>query len=58
MARQPKRNLLMPDDLWLKIVDRAKKRSTTASDVIRTACEKYLQALEKAEQAQKAPQNG
>ena len=55
MAAQQKRwNLFLPPQLLADVKALAAKKNTTASEVVRTACEKYLAAVKKAEEARAA----
>lgn len=47
-------NLFLPDDLMAQIKQLAEKKDISAADVVRTACEKYLAAVKRAEEAAKA----
>ena len=41
----------MPEDLLTQVKALADRKNVAASDVVRTACEKYLAAVKKAEEA-------
>lgn len=49
-------NLFMPEDLLEQIKALADRKDVAASDVVRTACEKYLAAVKRAEEAARAAQ--
>jgi metal-responsive CopG/Arc/MetJ family transcriptional regulator len=49
-------NVFLPEELIDQVKELAKKRDVPAADVVRTACEKYLAAVKKAEEAAKAAQ--
>lgn len=46
----------MPEDLLEQIKALADRKDVAASDVVRTACEKYLAAVKRAEEAARAAQ--
>lgn len=50
-------NLFLPDELIAQIKALADKRGVAAADVVRTACEKYLAAVKKAEAAAREAAN-
>lgn len=50
-------NLFLPDELIDQLKNLAEKRGVSAADVVRTACEKYLAAVKKAEEAKKEAEN-
>lgn len=49
-------NLFLPEELIAQVKALADKKDVSAADVVRTACEKYLAALKRAEEAAKAAQ--
>lgn len=49
-------NVFLPEELIDQVKELAKKRDVPAADVVRTACEKYLAAVKKAEEAAKSAQ--
>lgn len=49
-------NLFLPEELIEEIKELAKRKDVPAADVVRTACEKYLAAVKRAEEAKSAPQ--
>ena len=52
MAVKSKRwNLFMPEDLLEQIKHLADRKNVPAADVVRIACEKYLAAVKRAEEA-------
>lgn len=46
-----RRNVFLPDPLYDKATKLAERKGVKTADIIRTALEKYLQAVEKAEAA-------
>ncbi len=50
-------NLFLPDELMAELKTLAQRRDVSAADVVRTACEKYLAAVKKAEQARLEAEN-
>ncbi len=46
----------MPDELLDQLKVLGDKRGVSAADVVRTACEKYLAAIKKAEELKRAAQ--
>lgn len=55
MAVNQKRwNLFLPPELLDQIKALAERKNVTAADVVRTACEKYLAAVKRAEEAARA----
>lgn len=50
-------NLFLPDELMAAIKALAEKKGVAAADVVRTACEKYLAAVKKAEIAAREASN-
>lgn len=48
-------NLFLPDELLAEAKKVAEKHNVAASDVVRTALEKYLAAVKRAEEARNAP---
>jgi metal-responsive CopG/Arc/MetJ family transcriptional regulator len=51
MSKEMKRwNLFLPQDLLDEVKAYAARKDVTAADVVRTACEKYLAAVKRAEQ--------
>lgn len=48
-------NLFLPDELLAQTKKLAEKHNVAASDVVRTALEKYLAAVRRAEEAKNAP---
>lgn len=53
-----RRNVFLPDDLHNKAVHLARRKGVKTADVIRTALEKYLQAVERAEKLAKEHSSG
>jgi metal-responsive CopG/Arc/MetJ family transcriptional regulator len=51
-------NLFLPPELLQKTKEMAAKRGVPASDLVRIALEKYLQALEKAQKMAEESKNG
>lgn len=56
-AEMTRRNVFLPDDLHDKAVHLARRKGVKTADVIRTALEKYLQAVERAEKAAQEARN-
>lgn len=56
-AEMTRRNVFLPDDLHNKAVHLARRKGVKTADVIRTALEKYLQAVERAEKAAQEAKN-
>lgn len=52
-----RRNVFLPNDLHNKAVHLARRKGVKTADVIRTALEKYLQAVERAEKAAQEARN-
>lgn len=48
-------NLFLPEELINEVKELAKRKDVPAADVVRTACEKYLAAVKRAEEAKNAP---
>ena len=44
----------MPEELLAQLKTLADRKGVAASDIVRTACEKYLMAVKKAEEAKAA----
>jgi predicted DNA-binding protein len=57
-AEMVRRNFFLPDELHDKAVQLARRKGVKTADVIRTALEKYLQAVERAEKAAQEARNG
>lgn len=57
-AEMVRRNFFLPNDLHDKAVHLARRKGVKTADVIRTALEKYLQAVERAEKAAQEARNG
>lgn len=55
-AKQVRWNLFLPTELLDEVKDLASRKEVTASEVVRTAVEKYLAAVKRAESAQHAAQ--
>lgn len=55
-VKQTRRNFFIPDDLHQQAADLAQRKGVKTADVIRTALEKYLQAVKRAEEAARATQ--
>lgn len=53
-AKQKRWNLFMPEELLGQLKTLADRKGVTSSDLVRTACEKYLAAVKKAEEAKAA----
>lgn len=53
-----RRNFFLPDELHDKAVQLARRKGVKTADVIRTALEKYLQAVERAEKLAKEHSSG
>lgn len=53
-ANQKRWNLFLPPELLEQIKSLADRKNVAAADVVRTACEKYLAAVRKAEEAARA----
>lgn len=47
-------NLFLPDEMVMEARKLAERRGIALADVVRTALEKYLQAVKRAEEARKA----
>lgn len=56
-AEMTRRNFFLPDELHDKAARLARKKGVKTAEVIRTALEKYLQAVEKAEKAAQETRN-
>ena len=52
-----RRNFFLPNDLHDKAVRLARRKGVNTADVVRTALEKYLQAVERAEKAAQEAKN-
>lgn len=48
----------MPEELLADLKALADRKHLTSADIVRTACEKYLAAVKKAEQAKEAERVG
>jgi predicted DNA-binding protein len=57
-AEMVRRNFFLPNELHDKAVTLARRKGVKTADVIRTALEKYLQAVERAEKAAQEARNG
>lgn len=57
-AEMTRRNIFLPDDTHEKAVQLARRKGVKTADIIRTALEKYLQAVERAENAAREARNG
>jgi predicted DNA-binding protein len=55
-AKQVRWNLFFPEDLLDRTKDLAERKGVSAAVVVRTAVEKYLQAVQRAEEARNAAQ--
>ncbi len=55
-VKQTRRNFFIPDDLHQQAAELAARKGVKTADVIRTALEKYLQAVKRAEEAARAAQ--
>lgn len=57
-AEMTRRNIFLPDTLYTEATRLAERKGVKTADVIRTALEKYLQAVKKADEAKavSAPQ--
>lgn len=53
-AKQKRWNLFMPEELLTQLRVLAERKGVTSADIVRTACEKYLMAVKKAEEAKAA----
>jgi len=53
-AEMTRRNIFLPDTLYTEATRLAERKGVKTADVIRTALEKYLQAVKKAEEAARA----
>jgi hypothetical protein len=53
-VKQTRRNFFIPDDLHDQAAELAKRKGVKTADVVRTALEKYLAAVRKAEEAARA----
>ena len=51
MAAKKRWNLFMPEELLEQIKTLADRKNVPAADVVRIACEKYLAAVKRAEEA-------
>jgi predicted DNA-binding protein len=49
-AKQTRRNFFMPDELHDQAAALAKRKGVRTADIVRTALEKYLAAVKKAEE--------
>lgn len=49
-----RRNVFLPDPLYNEAAELARRKGVKTADVIRTALEKYLAAVKKAEEAARA----
>jgi predicted DNA-binding protein len=56
-AEMVRRNFFLPNELHDKAVLLARRKGVKTADVIRTALEKYLQAVERAEKAAQEAKN-
>ena len=56
-AEMVRRNFFLPNDLHDKAVRLARRKGVNTADVVRTALEKYLQAVERAEKAAQEAKN-
>lgn len=55
-SKQIRWNLFLPPELLEQVKELAARKDVTASDVVRTALEKYLAAVKRAEEAKHAAQ--
>ncbi len=53
-----RRNMYLPEDLMEEVKALADRKGLTMTDVVRTALEKYLQAVKKAEAAREQANGG
>lgn len=57
-VKQKRWNVWMPEELLADLKALADRKHLTSADIVRTACEKYLAAVKKAEQAKEAERVG
>ena len=50
-VKKTRRNIFLPDELYAEATRLAERKGIHTADVIRTALEKYLAAVKKAEEA-------
>jgi predicted DNA-binding protein len=50
-VKQKRWNLFMPEELLEQLRELAERKHVTSADIVRTACEKYLAAVKRAEEA-------
>lgn len=53
-AEMTRRNIFLPDTLYTEATRLAERKGVKTADVIRTALEKYLAAVKRAEEAARA----
>ena len=57
-AEMTRRNVFLPDELHAKAAKLAHRKGVKTAEIIRTALEKYLQAVERAEKQAQEAANG
>jgi predicted DNA-binding protein len=56
-AEMVRRNFFLPNELHDKAAHLARRKGVKTADIVRTALEKYLQAVERAEKAAQEAKN-